>query len=123
MYALVLEDNKKMALTLQQRMKRKQVFRRMKAKIVQGRKRAMRRMPSAEKLKGRANKKARETLFLRFSKGRKKDQVSFQERERIEKMIDAKSGVVKRLAKKLLPQLKKDVLKRRVNQKNTNANV
>ena len=47
------------AMTMQQRQKAKQTFRKNKAKILRGREKAKKKMASNEKLKGRARKQAR----------------------------------------------------------------
>ena len=58
-YIPVHEEAVVEALTIQQRMKKKQAMRRNKAKIALGRKRAARKMASAEVLQGRAKKQAK----------------------------------------------------------------
>lgn len=100
-------DNVDEAMTLQQRMKAKQTFRKNKAKIAMGRKKAERKIASPEKLKARARKTARRQLEKKFLKDKSKDDLSFAARQELEKKIDKKATAIDRIAKKLLPKLKK----------------
>ena len=64
-YIPVHEEALQEVLSIQQRMKKKQAMRRNKAKIAIGRKRAARKMASADVLKRRAQKQAR-NLIVKF---------------------------------------------------------
>ena len=61
------------ALSIQQRMKKRQQMRRLKAKIALGRKKAMRRTANTEVLKKRAKRKARQQVLKKFLKGKRKE--------------------------------------------------
>lgn len=106
-------DNVDEALTLQQRMKAKQTFRKNKAKIAMGKKKAEKRIASPEKLKARARKHARKALEKKLLKDKSKDELSFAARQELEKKIDAKQTAIDRIARKLLPQLKKAELEKK----------
>ena len=54
------------AMTMAQRMKMKQAFKRNRAKIMLGRKKAAKKLASPEKLKLRAQKHAREIIIKKF---------------------------------------------------------
>lgn len=95
------------AMTMQQRMKAKQTFRKNKMKIQRGREKAKRKLASADKLKSRARKKARDLLTKKLLKNKDKGQLSFGARQSLEKQIDKKRGAIDRIAKKLLPQVRK----------------
>lgn len=95
------------AMTMQQRMKAKQTFRKNKMKIQRGREKAKRKLASADKLKSRARKKARDILTKKLLKNKDKGQLSFGARQSLEKQIDKKRGAIDRIAKKLLPQVRK----------------
>ena len=59
------------AMTLQHRMKMKASFRKNKAKIALGKKKAARKLASPEKLKGRATKQARDIMIQKILKNKK----------------------------------------------------
>ena len=90
----------------QHRMKMKAAFRKNKAKIMLGRKKAAKKLASPEKLKKRAEKAARQILIKKILKQRSKDDLSFAGRASIEKKLASKKGAIKKIAKKLLPQIK-----------------
>jgi|TARA_R100000081_G_C4700727_1_gene107465 protein subunit release factor A len=95
------------ALTAQQRQKAKATFRKNKAKIMLGRKKAAKKLASKEKLKGRAEKQARNILIKKMLKDKDKSDLSFAARKELEKRLAKKKGAIKKIAKKLLPQVKK----------------
>lgn len=94
------------AMSLQHRMKMKAAFRKNKAKIMLGRKKAAKKLASPEKLKKRAEKAARQILIKKILKQRNKDDLSFAGRASIEKKLANKKGAIKKIAKRLLPQIK-----------------
>ena len=94
------------ALNIQQRMKMKQSLRRNKAKIQLGRKRAARKMASAEVLKGRANKQAKNIIIKKILKNKQKGDLSYGSRVNLEKQVAKRKGAILRLAKKLLPKVR-----------------
>ena len=59
------------AMTMQQRMKAKATFRKNKAKIALGKKKAAKRLASDEKIKARSVKKARELIIKKLLKNKK----------------------------------------------------
>lgn len=95
------------AMSLSHRMKMKAAFRKNKAKIALGKKKAAKKLASPEKLKARANKKAREVLIKKILKDKKKSDLSFAGRAGIEKKLANKKGAIAKIAKKLLPAIKK----------------
>jgi hypothetical protein len=94
------------ALTPQQRMKRRQIIRRLKSRIKVGRDRASRRRASNVVLKARAQRAARNELVKRLSGGKSKSELSFAGRARIEKMLSQKKTLIKSLAQRLLSQVR-----------------
>jgi len=94
------------AMTAAQRQKAKANFRKNKAKIAIGRKKAAKKAASPEKLKSRAEKQAREILLKKILKGKDKSELSFAARAGIEKKLAKKKGAIKKIAKKLLPKVK-----------------
>jgi len=95
------------ALTISQRQKRKASFRKNKAKIMIARKKAAKKMASPEKLKSRAEKQARNLIIKKILKNKSKNDLSFAARGELEKKVAKKSAAIKKIAKKLLPMVKK----------------
>ena len=95
------------ALNMQQRLKMARTFKKNKAKIAIGRKRAARKIASPEKLKKRAQKQARMTILKKITKGIDKGELSMSRRQSIEKRLDKMKPKIQKLAKKLLPKVRK----------------
>ena len=96
------------ALNIQQRLKRSRLFKKIKAKIALGRKKAAKKIASAKQLLKRALKKARLKFFKKQTKGQAPGEVSFARRNEIEKKLDKQQNKIKKYANKLLPQVRKD---------------
>ena len=105
-YIPVHEEALQEVLSIQQRMKKKQVMRRNKAKIAMGRRRAARKMASADVLKGRAQKQARNLIVKKILKNRSKSDLSYGSRAALEKMVAKRKGAIDRIARKLLPKVR-----------------
>lgn len=95
------------AATIAQRQKMKAAFRKNKAKIALGRKKAAKKFASLDKLKARAEKQAKNILIKKITKDKSKADLSFGQRTSIEKQLEKKKGAIKKIAKKLLPQVRK----------------
>jgi len=95
------------AFTQARRMKAKATFRKNKAKIELGRKKAAMKLASPEKLKAKADKKAREIVVQKLLKDKDKSELSFAARQDLEKRVDKKKGLIDKLSKKILPAVKK----------------
>lgn len=95
------------ALDISQRRKRAQQMKRMKSRIAIGRKRKQFRPLSAEDAKKRANKAARKKILSKMLKGRNYQELSPSEKATWEKKLEKKKGVIQKLAKKMLPQIRK----------------
>ena len=96
------------ALTVQQRLNRKRLFKRIQPKIKRGREIAKRRIASKEKLMGRARKQIRMMFFKKFTKDIPKSDLTYARRKEIEKRLE-KPAIKKRidqLAKKQFPKTK-----------------
>ena len=94
------------AMTAQQRQKAKATFRKNKAKIMLGRKKAAKKLATKDQLQGRAEKQARDILFKKLVKDKGKSDLSFAQRAAIEDKLKKKKGAIKKIAKKLLPKIK-----------------
>lgn len=95
------------ALTMAQRMKMKAIFRKNKAKIKLGQQRAKKKFATPEKLQKRAEKKARDILTKKITKGKGKSELSYGQRQNIEKQLEKRKGTIKKIAKKILPLIRK----------------
>ncbi len=98
-------------MSRQARLKLKMAMKRNKAKIAAKRKLALKRKSTPEILKKRARKLAIKMLKKKFLKKDSKD-LSVAERERAEKLLKSKKGLIDRLTRKLVPVVKKIETKR-----------
>lgn len=96
-------------MTLQQRRKRKITMRRIKNKIVRGRKIAQRKLAPPDKLITRAKRKAKQTIRKRVAgqRGEKYQELSPSQKIQIDKQVEKRKGLIAKLAKRLLPKVRK----------------
>lgn len=94
-------------LSTQQRMAKARKMRILAPRIALGRKRAMKRAADPKRLKKRAQKQARMTLFKKLSKGQAPGSMSPARRAEIEKRLNKMGNRIDRLAIKLLPTARK----------------
>ena len=101
-------------LNMQQRMKRRAIMRRLKSKIKRGRMVAQRRKASPEKLKKRAQRKAKELIRKRLAgqRGANYSKLPVSARMAIDKKVEGKKAVISRLAKRLMPKVRSAEAKR-----------
>jgi len=95
------------ALTNSQRIKASLRMKKMKSRIKRGRERAARRTPTMDVIQKRANRKARLILLKKMTKGADKSDMSFGRRADLEKRLSKKTALIGRLAKKLIPVVRK----------------
>jgi len=103
------------ALTIQQRMKRGRMMKRLKTRIKIGRDKAKRRMANMDTLKQRARKSARKLVLKKLTKGKDKNDLPFARRQELEKRLD-KPAVKKRidmLAKRMVKDKRKQEIARK----------
>lgn len=107
-------ENLDEALSLQQRRQRAITMRRYKAKIAAARKRMARRPADQERLKKRAEKKARSMVRAKIAgeKGKNYQDLSPAEKSLIDDRVKKRSVMVARIAKKLLPKMKRSDMAR-----------
>ena len=106
----VIDDNYKWVnevLTPAQRFKRSQQMRRLKGKIARARKIALKRPSSPEKLQSRAQRHARNLIRKKFIKGKNYNELSFAEKQAVEKRMQGKGALINRIAMRVKPKLKK----------------
>lgn len=100
------------ALSVQGRLKRRFHARRNKAKLKVARRIALRRGSTPDRLKRRATRGARLMVYKRLLRGRDRGSLPPAEKSRVEKMITRFQPLVSRIAIKLLPQMRKNEIKR-----------
>ena len=101
------------ALTVQQRMAKSRQMKKMKAKIALGRKRAERKVASVDVLKKRAAKQARNFFAKKITKGQDKSDLGLARRTDIEKRLDKMKPKIDKLARKMLPKLRKKEIEKK----------
>lgn len=101
------------ALTVQQRRKLARNLKKNKAKIARGRKIAARRVANMDVLKKRARRQARKAIVKKITKGIDKSELSVARRAEIEKRVSKMGSRIDRIAKKLLPTVRKSELARK----------
>jgi len=95
-------------LSAMQRRRRGRVMRKYKNKIAMARKRAKRRRASPEKLKQRARRQARNVIRQRLMKNKNYSEMSPAEKINLDKKLArVPAATIERIAKRLLPQVKK----------------
>ena len=100
------QDYLEEALTRQQRLRRKMVMRRMKSKIMMGRRRALKKRATLEVLKNRSRRLVYRMLKKRFSKGRYAD-MPYSARQRVDDRIKKISkNRIDTLMRRFLPKVK-----------------
>jgi len=101
-------------LNLQQRLKKKQMLKRIKGKIKLGRRRAKYRVANTDKLKKRSQKKAREVIRARVAGSLGKDykKLPLAGRMQVDKKVEKKRDMIARLAKRMMPKVKKAEMER-----------
>jgi len=109
------------ALNMQQRMARKKLAIKNKAKMALGRKRAARKVASMDVLKKRAVKAARNKIALKITKGIPVAQLSMSRKMDIEKKLAKKGAVIQKVAKKLLPTIRKKEMEKKQKKGTTEA--
>ena len=94
------------ALTVAQRLKRSKIMKQKGKIIAKKRAIAMKKRASPEKIKTRALKKARDILTKKILNNQDRSELGFGELIALDKKLDKKKTVIKKIAKKLLPVIK-----------------
>lgn len=109
-------------VSLQQRRKRGLKMRAIKGRLKMARERAKRRMASGEKLKQRAARKARMSMRSRMSGGKKYSDMSASQKMAVDKRMERiPDSVIKRLAQRQLPIVRRAEIARLSNARKGNA--
>ena len=107
-----LEIRKEAPLTPLQRRKKAIIMKRLAPKIARKRKIAMRKKAGMEKIQGRANKAAREYMRQLFLKGKKYTDLPLQARVNIDKKVEKKKTLMVKLAKRMIPVMRRKEIER-----------
>lgn len=99
-------------LNMQQRRKIGMRMKRLAKKIARSKARKKKRMKNPNELKVKANKQARSILFKKMSGGKAAGELSIGARIAIGKKLDKKKGAIAKLAKRLMPKVKKAEVER-----------
>jgi hypothetical protein len=102
----MLEVNE--ALNAIQRAKMKMAFKKSASKRKIGQKKALNKVASGDKLKDLAHKKAKDIIIKKILKGKSKSDLPIAARDKLEKKVKKKAGVIAKLAKKIMPKVKAD---------------
>ena len=99
-------------LSVQGRLKRRFAAKRNKQKLRVARRIALRRGSTPDRLKRRAVRGARLMVYKRLLRGRDREGLTPAEKQRLERMITRFEPLVSRISVKLLPQMRKNEIKR-----------
>ena len=99
-------------LTIAQRKQRARTMRRFKAKIAAARRRLRKRKASPEKLKLRAQKQARNLIKKKLSGGKEYNEMTPSEKIVVDKKIERRHAMIKRIATRLLPTVRRTEMER-----------
>jgi hypothetical protein len=77
----------------------------------------MKRKANPEKIKARAEKQARDIIRKKLLKDVDYNSLGFAQKISLDKRVEKKKAVIKKIAKKLIPKIKKDELERLKKQK------
>lgn len=100
-------------LTMQQRMKRRIVMRRIKSKLKLARARAMKRTAGSGILKQRARRQAVKMLKKKLAGGKNYDELATSQKIMIDNRVAKLTRVIDNLSRKLLPKVRRDELARK----------
>lgn len=101
-------DEMQEADSMATRLKKKKAFQRNKHKILAKRKKAMKKkVLDPKKLMKRAEKQARGMIAKKLLQDKDKSDLGMSGKAALEKKLDKKKGAIKKLAKKLLPMIRK----------------
>lgn len=95
-----------------QRRARSRIMKRLASKISRKRKIAMKKKASPEKLKVKAQKAAKEIIRSKILKDKNYKDLGISQKMAVDKQVEKKKAAAKKIAKKLLPKIKKQEIER-----------
>lgn len=102
------------SMTIQQRMRRRAAFRRIKAKLKLGRKRAMMRRAGKETIERKARVAAKMAMRRKLLGGRRWSEIPLGTRAAIDARLAKRAKVIDRVAKRLIPKLRRAEYSRKI---------
>lgn len=102
-----IQEEELAEINQQQRMKRRMIMRRYEGKIGMARKRALLRRAGSKVITNRARKLAIQKIKTKLSGGRDPSTLSPMEKQRLEDIMSKRKVAVRRLAMRLIPQVRK----------------
>jgi len=102
------------ALNFAQRRARARIMKKSKAKIAMGKRRAEKRAADPSRIAKRARKQAINQMFLKLSKGVPRSELPASRRQEIEKRLEKLKPRIEKIARRLLPQVRKMERERRM---------
>ena len=101
------KDDLDEVLSRSQRIKASQRMKRLSKRIAMAKKRAMKRAPTMDVLKRRADKQARNQLIKKWTRGAERGDLSMARRAELEKRLKKAKSKIDRNAKRMIPVLRK----------------
>jgi len=101
------------ALTMAQRLKKSRDMKKYQSRLKVGRKRAASRVADKKRLERRARKAALRFLAKKLTKGIAKSELTPARKREIEKRLEKMKGLTTRVAKKMLPKIRKAAMGRK----------
>ena len=96
-----------------ERLKRGQRMKRMSKRIQMAKKRALKRAPTMDVIQNRARKQAKNQMVQKWTRGADKSELSMGRRQELEKRLKKMGPKIDRMAKKLVPTIRKQDRERR----------
>ena len=108
-------------LTPKQRMQRSRIMKRLAPRMAMKRKITMKRKANPEKIKARAEKQARDIIRDKLLKDVDYNSLGYAQKVALDKRVEKKKALIKKIAKKLIPKVKKAEQERLKKQKEQGA--
>jgi len=96
------------ALTNVQRIKRARTMKRKAPVLTRKRKIAMRKPLTQDRVKKRSKLRAKNAVIRKITKGRNKSDLSFAERQRVERRLKKKKNMIDRLSRKMAKDIRSE---------------
>ena len=100
-------------LSRSERLKRGQRMKRMSKRIQMAKQRALKRAPTMDVIQNRARKQAKNQMIQKWTRGADKSELSMGRRQELEKRLKKMGPKLDRMAKKLVPTIRKQDRERR----------
>lgn len=110
-YAYILEDYlsditaiNEEGISIGTRLKKRATLRRSRSRVAIGRERSLRHRATTERIMGRARRTAIENMKKRFAGGRSPENLTYSEKERVERQVHRRQKALTRMARRLVRQ-------------------